>query len=85
MISMYHSMAKDFIYFNASKPHRKHNCKFYVVCENEYWAVINVRLCHRSYDNKGTVDEKGELTDEDNDYDVPSKTTTTEIKPLRRK
>ena len=30
--------------------------------------VINFKFCHRSYNNKGGIEDDGEVTDEENEY-----------------
>ena len=72
-IGMYHSMAKAFIYYNASKPRGKHHCKLYALCENNYWALINFKFCHRSYNDNGDVDNDGDLSDSENEYEIEVK------------
>ena len=68
-IGMYHSMAKAFIYYDAAKPRGKHHCKLYALCENVAWIVIDFKFCHRSYNNKGDIEDDGEVTDEENEYE----------------
>ena len=68
-IGMYHSMAKSFIYYNAENPRRKHHCNLYALCENVAWILINFKFCHRSYNNKGGIEDDGEVTDKENEYE----------------
>ena len=60
-IGLYHAYAKALTYYNPSKPRGKHHCKLFVLCENDYWAVINFKFSHRSYksnDNENNTSEK---------------------------
>ena len=63
-------MAKAFIYYNASKSRGKHHCKLYALCENDYWALINFKFCHRSYNDNGDVDNDGDICDSENEYET---------------
>ena len=67
---MYHSMAKAFIYYNASNPRGKHHCKLYALCENNNWALINFKFCHRSYNVNDDVDNDGDISDSKNEYEI---------------
>ena len=75
-IGMYHSMAKAFIYYNSSKPRGKHHCKLYALCENDFWAVINFKFCHRPYNDTGDVDNGGDISDSENEYEIEVKTNS---------
>ena len=35
--------------------------------------VINFKFCHRSYKNKGGIEDDGEVTDEENEYEEVGK------------
>ena len=48
-IGLYHVYAKALTYYNPAKPRGKHHCKLFVLCENDYWAAINFKFSHRSY------------------------------------
>ena len=50
-IGLYHAYAKALTYYNPNKPRGKHHCKLFVLCENDYWAAINFKFSHRSYDS----------------------------------
>ena len=50
-IGLYHAYAKALTFYNPNKPRGKHHCKLYVLCENDYWAAINFKFCHRSYNS----------------------------------
>ena len=50
-IGLYHAYAKGLTYYNPNKPRGKYHCKLFVLCENDYWAAINFKFSHRSYDS----------------------------------
>ena len=35
--------------------------------------MINFKFCHRSYNNKGGIEDDGEVTDEENEYEEVGK------------
>ena len=67
-IGLYHAYAKALTFYNPNKPRGKHHCKLYVLCENDYWAAINFKFCHRSY-NSNTKDNSD--IKNDNNHDNP--------------
>ena len=50
-IGLYHTYAKALTFFNPKKPRGKHHCKIFVLCENDNWAAINFKFCHKSQES----------------------------------
>jgi len=63
-IGLYHAYAKALTFYNPNKPRGKHHCKLYVLCENDYWAAINFKFCHRSYNSnvENVSDTKNDIS-----------------------
>ena len=49
-------------FYNPNKPKGKHHLKFYILCENNHWFALVIKMCHGN--QKGEISTKiGNKTD----------------------
>ena len=49
-------------FYNPNKPKGKYHLKFYILCKNNHWCALVIKMCHRN--QKGETSTKiGNNTD----------------------